>query len=447
MTPTSIADLSAALHPLLTTVPLNLARACGFTRRARRLTADVFCQCLVFGWLARPDASLEHFARASAEVGAGVSAQAWHQRFGPGAAQLLRGVLEAAVQLVVCGEPATLDLLARFVAVVLVDSSSIGLPAVFADLWPGCGGGRKAADGAACLKVSVAFDLLCGRLWGFTLASGRTHDRAAAPVMDLPRGSLVIRDRGYFAFAALRAFGARGVHFLTRPQSNVVAYYRGERFTLADLLKHQRRRAGEGPLDVDVELGGAAQLPVRLLAWPVPPPVYASRCAALRREAHRRKQPLSDDALTLAGYQLLVTDLSPDQLSAREAQVLYRARWQIELLFKLWKSTAGLADSRSANPERILCEVYAKLLAVLLAHWCLLVSGLWGDPRRSLVKGLQHLQCFAVPLLAAFARPARFRACLADLARGLQAGCRLNPRRARTNTCQLLLGVAWETLS
>jgi hypothetical protein len=29
-----------------------------------------------------------------------------------------------------------------------------------------------------------------------------------------------------------------------------------------------------------------------------------------------------------------------------------------------------LATSRSRNPQRILCEVYAKLLALVVEHWC-----------------------------------------------------------------------------
>lgn len=35
----------------------------------------------------------------------------------------------------------------------------------------------------------------------------------------------------------------------------------------------------------------------------------------------------------------------------------------MELAFKLAKSQAGLARSMSEKPERVLCELYAKLLA------------------------------------------------------------------------------------
>lgn len=447
MTPSSIDDLSALVRPLLTSIPLSLARSSGFTRRSRRLSADCFCQALVFGWLARPDASLEHLARTGALGGVAVSAQAWHQRFGAGAAALLRGVLEAAVALAVTGHPVPLPLLARFAAVVLVDSTTVALPAALAARWPGCGGGHCATDGAAALKVSVAYDLVSGRLWGLRLASGRTHDRAAAPALALPPGSLLLRDRGYFALAALRQSAAAGVHFLTRPQSNTLVFCDGLPSTLGALLTRSRLRADGPPLDRQLILGAHDRLPLRLLAWRVPPAVCRARRAALRKAARKKGQALSDHALVLAAYQMLVTDLPGEQLSAAEAQVLYRARWQIELLFKLWKSHGGLATSRSTRPERLECELYAKLLALLIAHGCLLAAGLWARPDRSLVKGFQHLQCCALALLAAWATHERFVQALADLARGLRTGCRVNSRRQRPNTCQLLLGDGRETLS
>jgi hypothetical protein len=66
-------------------------------------------------------------------------------------------------------------------------------------------------------------------------------------------------------------------------------------------------------------------------------------------------------------------------------------QWGIELMFKLWKSGSHLATSRSGNKWRILCEIYIKLLIVLIQHWILL-TGLWQIPQRSLTKGVQAIQ-------------------------------------------------------
>ena len=71
-------------------------------------------------------------------------------------------------------------------------------------------------------------------------------------------------------------------------------------------------------------------------------------------------------------------------LTWREVVVLYRARWQIELLFKLWKSHNRLAEREThATAERQLAVLYAKLIGVIVQHW-LLLTAVWSDGRRSL---------------------------------------------------------------
>ena len=68
--------------------------------------------------------------------------------------------------------------------------------------------------------------------------------------------------------------------------------------------------------------------------------------------------------------------------------MLARVRWQVELLFKLWKSHNRIDEWRTGKPWRVLCEVYAKLLAVIVQHWLTLV-GCWQRPERSLVRAAQ----------------------------------------------------------
>jgi len=181
-------------------------------------------------------------------------------------------------------------------------------------------------------------------------------------------------------------------------------------------------------VDLRVTLGVGHRLPARLLARRVPREVAAARRRRLRAEAKRRGQAVSHARLALADWLIFVTNVPAERLRLDEALVLARARWQIELLFKLWKSHGHLDESRSAHPWRVLCELYATLIAMVIQHWVLLL-GCWAFPGRSLVTAAQAVRHHALPLA------------MATLCACLTAGCRINPRRTNPNTYQLLLAV------
>ncbi|MEP7289717.1 MAG: transposase [Chloroflexota bacterium] len=142
----------------------------------------------------------------------------------------------------------------------------------------------------------------------------------------------------------------------------------GQPLALNDLL------TGEQPVVMPVLVGaGRPALAASLLAAPLPPAAYAKRLARLTEQARLDQRPIPQRQLDLARWTLYLTNV-PD-LTFDQAHVLGRTRWQIELLFKHWKSHAHLLHSRSADPYRQLCEGYGKLIGILLAHWTLLVSG------------------------------------------------------------------------
>jgi hypothetical protein len=441
---TTVPHLVATLQEVLTTTAEAAARRTGFVQRASKLTGAVFVQALVFGWLANPQASLEALAQAVATVGVAITPQGLDQRFTEAAAVFLEEVLGAALRAVVVADPVAIPLLERFTAVVLLDSSTITLPAAVAPWWPGCGGGgATATKAAAALKVHVAFDLCRGTLRGL-LTDGRTHDRQTAlQRAPLPRGALRIADLGYFDLGVFRAIGAAGGYWLSRLHVLPTVYDQaGQTWAVLALLTRQ----GAVEVDLEVVVGAEQRLPARLLARRVPPEVAAHRRRRLRADAKRRGQTPSARALAWADWTILITNAPPALLSLREALVLLRARWQIELLFKLWKSHGHIDESRSAKPWRLLCEVHAKLLAMVVQHWLLLV-GCWTYPDRSLVKAAQTVRAHALSLACALPDAARLGDAIAVIQRCVAAGCRLNRRKKKPNTYQWLLDPALEAVA
>src|SRR5260370_31576543 len=77
--------------------------------------------------------------------------------------------------------------------------------------------------------------------------------------------------------------------------------------------------------------------------------------------------------------------------SYEEILVLLRLRWQIERLFRLWKEGGKIDEWRTKKPYRILCEIYAKMCAMIIQQ-SLIQEGCWLDPLRSIVKAAACLR-------------------------------------------------------
>ncbi len=431
---TTVPQLATALQTLLTTTADATARATRFVQRRSKLSGAAFVQALVFAWLADPQATVEARAQAAAATGVTISPQGLEQRCTERAAVFLEQLLSVAVRTVIAAEPVALPLLQRFTAVVLQDSSTIVLPDVLGPWWPGCGGASPEHT-AAALKLQVRFDLCRGTLSGPLLTDGRTHE-STSPLQraSLPPGALRVADLGFFDLGVFAALSAQGVYFLSRLLlSTALVTPQGERCDLLSLLGAQ----GAPTVDLPVCLGATQHLPVRLLGVRVPPEVAAQRRRRLRADAKRRGHTPSAAQLAAADWTLLVTNTPQELLSLAEALVLARARWQIELLFKLWKSHGVIDESRSSKPWRVLCEVFAKLLAMLIQHWVLL-TGCWSVPDRSLVKAAHTLRQHALHLASTLTQTPALCAALTTIHRCVRAGCRLNRRKKKPSPFQLL---------
>jgi hypothetical protein len=107
-----------------------------------------------------------------------------------------------------------------------------------------------------------------------------------------------------------------------------------------------------------------------------------------------------------------------------QVTLVYGLRWQIELLFKRWKSHLHLDQWRTHNVWRSLCEVYAKLLVIVFKHGLMNAAGCH-DLRDSLVQAHRVIAKHAWSWAAAFAHVATLRHALSHLLLCLRAGWKI----------------------
>ncbi len=433
---TMLPQISAFMHTVLTITTEATAAALQYAKRPDRakFTPSTLVQTLVFGWMADPKATVEQLAQMASRLGVEVSPQAIDQRFTHATATLLQHVLTASIQHVVSAEPVAIPILQRFTSVRVHDSTTIGLPDALTSTWSGCG--NDTGRGTAGLKCGVQVDLLTGALCGLDLVAGRASDQTL-PVQHaaLPAGSLRLADLGFYDLNVFAAVDEAGAFWLSRLQSNSRLTLPGqpERTLLATLEALGPVAQWDGP----VVVGKGGRLAARLLARRVPHAIAEQRRRKLRAAAKDKGRAPAKAALALADWNVLITNVPVALLSLEEAMVVMRLRWQIELLFKLWKSHGRVDEWRTANPARILCEVYAKLLALVLQQWMIVASG-WGDPERSLFKAAHVVRSYAAELASAYGHEGQFVTVLVTMARVLKRTARMNKRRTTPTTAQRL---------
>ena len=412
----------------------EVARETGCVQREVKFSGATLLQTVVVGWLQHPDASLESLASTAEIRAVSVTDTAIHKRFTPQCAQFLHRMLEELCQVaVLADQDVPLALLRRFRTVVIEDSSSIALPDELAEYWRGCGGNQ--AHTAAAVKLHVRWDLKRGRLWGPALTAGRASDHSS-PWADeaLPPKSLYCSDLGYFHLGRLAQRHQAKVYSLTRLRAATALFSeQGRRLNLARVLPAKVGQMKE----MRVQVGVSQRLPMRLLMLRVPKEIGDKRRADLLADAQRRGHRVSEETLRLADWTLLITDAPAKRLRFEEALVLLRERWQMELLYKLWKQHGQVDEWRTSNPWRVLCELYAKLIGVLLQHW-LMVRFAWQDAQRSLVKLAQVVRDTAWTIMEALGGERSLASALRLIARRMRSGSHMNKRQKHPNSAQLL---------
>lgn len=366
-------------------------------QRVSPLSGFIFLQASVFGFIDDPEANLDDLAGYCADLGVDISAQGLDQRINARTVDFFEVMLSQAIDQFKNSLPLPLPILQQFSAINLVDSTTVSLPETMVAEYPGCGG-----DGpVASLKVQLNFEFLGGNLTHIVFRPGKEPDQAFEDALDwVQSGSLNIRDLGYFSLDNLQTIASRA-YYISRFLfgTGLFSATTGQSLDLPQLLKQQPRRSFE----MEVRLGVKHQLPSRLIAIPLPQEVADRRRQRAKENARRKGRTPSAAYLSTLDWLLFVTNVPEPMLSIEQVALLYRVRWQIELVFKLWKSYGSLQRTQTWRRERILYELYAKMIGLVLTQFLLspwrMPAGATANLELSMFKFRDILQDFAKELM------------------------------------------------
>jgi hypothetical protein len=286
------------------------------------------------------------------------------------------------------------------------------------------------------MKLQTELDLRSGGISHIEIEPGKSPDSATVRQhASRGKGSLRITDLGYFNVAVFATMEQAGEYYLSRLNFGTKAAF-AEDGEAADVMTWLDREPG-WTVDRTIWMGKGQRLKCRMIAFRVPPEVAAERRRKLRQETRSKRgcEP-TKERLAWCDWTILVTNVPAELMNVKEAIVLYRARWQVELLFKRWKSQDLIARLDGSTVVRQMVHVWARLLAALLQHW-LLQCTIWGDPTKSLSKACEAIRKFVARIIGTLSDRVELERTLAVIAITLAKTCKRNKRK-KPGTFELL---------
>ena len=109
-------------------------------------------------------------------------------------------------------------------------------------------------------------------------------------------------------------------------------------------------------------------IPCRLMIARVSDEEYVKRLKHAKNLAKSQGVGLSDKHRARCRYNAFITNVDSKILPLKKIREIYYLRWQIELVFKTWKSFFEINKVKKVKKERLECQILAKLLWILL-NW------------------------------------------------------------------------------
>lgn len=182
-------------------------------------------------------------------------------------------------------------------------------------------------------------------------------------------GDIAIADRGYAKPRDLRPVIEAGGHLVVRVGWNSLRLLTpdGDLFDLFAALDNQADQATAHQVMVDTREPGQPYLPMRLVVGRLPEDKAIVARDKVKARASKTGKKVDERSLAAAGFVMVLTSLPPEHQPA-DILALYRFRWQIELLFKRFKSLLDLGELPAKKAATAKSWIYAKLILALLAE-------------------------------------------------------------------------------
>ena len=321
----------------------------------------------------------------------------------------------------------------RFKSVFIQDSTTLSLPPQLAEFYPG---NRVRGVQKAVARIQCIVDIVTMR-WTYLSLNAFTNNDQSASGIALPvlkKGDLLLRDLGYFVLEALRQINDKQAFFISRLKYGITLYdENGKEVTWKSISKRK------AIIDRKVWVGKEHKIAVRIVMVRLAGKLANEKIRKAKTDRDKRLNH-SDDYYQWLRYNVYITNVDANIADALDITDMYKVRWQIEILFKSWKSGFRIQKilfNATTNIHRVNTTIY-----LLLLFMSLVMRKIYIQYGRSIKKKYgKKLSLIKVAIFVAKCFDLMLRLTSSQLERQFAKHCCYEKRNDRTNLTDFIMNI------
>ncbi|PEM70568.1 IS4 family transposase [Bacillus pseudomycoides] len=359
----------------------QLAQETGFVKRKSKYGArDLAALCIWISQHVASDSLTRLCSQLYANTATLISPEGLNQRFNRCAVLFLQRVFSLLIKSKLNdSSQISNQYISYFQRIRILDATIFQVPKHLASVYPGSGGCAQTAG----IKIQLEYDLHSGQFLNFQVEPGKNNDKTFGTecLATLRPGDLCIRDLGYYSLDDLDQMDQRGVYYISRLKLNNKVYIKNEfpEYFRNGTIKKQSQyikvdlehimdtlKPGQVYEIKDAYIGKDKKLFTRVIMYRLTEKQLRERIKKQVYTESKKGITYSEKSKRLAGMNLYVTNTPWEIVPMEQIHNFYSLRWQIEIIFKTWKSLFQIHHWQYIKQERLECHVYGKLIAIFL---------------------------------------------------------------------------------
>ncbi|MBY7110676.1 IS4 family transposase [Bacillus sp. 17RED48] len=359
----------------------ELAREIGFIKRKRKFSgSDLATICIWVSQRIASDSLVRLCSQLHAATGTLMKSEGLNKRLNKKAVCFLKHIFSILLKNKIC-ETSVIpsSSITYFQRIRILDATIFQVPKHLASVYPGSGGCAQTAG----IKIQLEYDLQSGQFLNFQVEPGKNNDKTFGTecLKTLRPGDLCIRDLGYYSMDDLDQMDQRGVYYISQLKLNNMVYIKNEfpEYFRNGTVKKQSHyikvdlehimntlKLGQVYEITDAYIGKDKKLFTPVIIYRLTEKQFLERKKKQVYTESKKGITYSEKSKRLAGMNIYVTNTPLEWVPMEQIHDFYSLRWQIEIIFKTWKSLFQIHDWHNIKQERLECHIYGKLIAIFL---------------------------------------------------------------------------------